>query len=161
MNAEDGNAFMDALCVDEDLWQRYEHFQEVVQQLNDLKYEPSQLSVEKVRTFVYEGRVTDGPVLEEPKASSKNLQSSFSTGRLLSVSVNLNAVVLMAVLLFVSVAVTGTFLKLKRGLPERNASTAFVLDSESHFRWDDSYLDAELDRLREKVQDLKTEDPRL
>lgn len=158
MNAKDGHEFMDALCIDEELWARYEHFQEIVEQLSDLKYEPSKLSVEKVRTYVYEGQIHDGPALDKiPQPKKPILKGALSTGRVLSVSLNLNAVVLMAVLLFVSVAVTGTFLKLKRGLPSQNQATptAFVHDAESHFRWDDSYLDVELDRIREKVQGLE------
>ncbi|MEM8890199.1 MAG: hypothetical protein AAGD28_19650 [Bacteroidota bacterium] len=153
MDAEDSKAFLDALCTDEELWQRYEHFQEVVEELSDLKYEPSKLSVEKVRSFVYNGEVPEGPVLEEVVAPAK--PASLSTGKLLSVSVNLNAVVLMAVLLFVSVAVTGTFLQLKRGLPERQAATALLQEDASHFQWDDSYLDDRIDRIREKVKGLK------
>ncbi|MEM6801756.1 MAG: hypothetical protein AAF696_10170 [Bacteroidota bacterium] len=154
MDAEGSHAFLDVLCVDEDLWKRYEHFQEIVEGLSDLKYEPSQLSVEKVRAYVYKGQVPDGPVLEEV-SPAKPKSSRFSSGRILSASVNINAVVLMAVLLFVSIAVTGTFLKLKRGLPEKNTPTAFLHDSKSHFQWDDSYLDASLDRIREKVRRLE------
>lgn len=163
MTSEESHAFLDALCIDEKLWERYEYFQGMVEQLSHLKYEPSQLSIEKIRSYVHEGEVPEGPVLKEVETSqSKALSSTLSTGKILSVSVNLNAVVLMAVLLFVSVAVTGTFLQLKRGLPGTQRPSTFVQkDTEPQLRWDDSYLDDKLDKIREKVQDLKTVEPTL
>ena len=158
MSQSDNEAFLDALCTDEQLWERYEYFQEVVEKVSEVSFEPSELSCEKILAFAHnhppEPVIT--PETSDP-AIPKTKPVSILSG-LLSVSVNLNAVIVMALLFFVSIAVTGTFLKLQRGAINNPDTASLVqqvdLDEEKIFKWEDSELDEELETIREGLEDI-------
>ena len=158
MSQTDNEAFLDALCTDEQLWERYEYFQEVVEKVSEVRFEPSELSCKKILAFAHSHHPE--PVTSNEASNPaipKTKQVSILSG-LLSVSVNLNAVIVMALLFFISIAVTGTFLKLQRGAINNPDTESLVhqinLDEEQIFKWDDSELDAELEIIREGLEDL-------
>ncbi|MEL6675514.1 MAG: hypothetical protein AAFR61_25125 [Bacteroidota bacterium] len=156
MDRPESDAFLDALMQDEELWERYEHFQQVVEGVSQVKEEPKAASVAKVMAFV---AATAGEPVAQPKQSWPD---RLKLGKnWLPISINLNAVVVMALLLFISIGVTGSFLKLKRAHIGKPSSESLVHQVESLdeplFEWDDSGLDQELDDIRARLEGLQSE----
>ena len=49
MKGAENDAFLEALCTDESLWERYELLQESVEMLSGVQYEPSEASLQQIR----------------------------------------------------------------------------------------------------------------
>lgn len=163
MNQSDSEAFLDTLCTDEQLWERYEYFQEVVEKVSELRFEPSEFTCNKILDVVRETNPNHPSYIEELKDIPTSTSGFFK--KWLPISLNLNAVIVMGLILFVSIAVTGTFLKLQRGAID-NPNTGSLVQKSTHepvelFQWDDSELDTELQDIRQGLENIQDQDESL
>lgn len=140
MEGDERESFMDHLCTDEELWERYEEFSDVVQRLAELRIEPSELSVEKVLAFAK----TYDPAVQ-PLAEASVRRFPFR--------IHLNTVLLLMGILMVSAAVFGV----------RKHDKAPVLQEQmvkseppaEMIRWDDSDLEAKLQDVRNGIEEIQ------
>lgn len=150
MTTADSERLMEALVRDESLWERYESFQQIAESLSDVRFEPSQKSVDAVLTYVAE---TPSVVLEEPEDPLGPWQKiKMASGT--SVVMGLNSLVLFGVGLFLLIAV-GTS-ALPWHTPQTEAAMASApVEPEGHLSWEDDNLEAELSRIQRGVERLR------
>ena len=157
MNPKESDAFLTELCTDESLWERYERLQHMNEQVVNAVLEPSPESVERVMTFVKESAHTQ---VKSPK-KRRNPIKKFLAGKI-PVAVSLNAVIVMALILFVSVAILGSAYELTRGAiikPGGSLVQQVEMEGDIQFDWDDSEIDAKLEMIRQGVETIQEEDP--
>lgn len=157
MDGPTSEEFLAAICADEELWSRYEHFQEVVEGISSLSYEPSEYSVQTVKAYV-KASAGVSEIQPEPAVAAPSTTSSYILGKI-PVTISLNAVIILAMILFVSVAIVGSAYKLSRGVIDNPNTGTLVHQVEVEeapvFEWDDSAIDEELEVIRQGVEDLK------
>lgn len=138
MDRAESEAFLSALCADEALWQRYEYFQEVVEQLGTLQEAPSDYAVEQIMAYVRRPAPPAQPPAWFPFA------------------LNLNALVVAAMVVFFSVAVLGFAYKLRRGdiaqPADKLVQQVQPAPVNSLYDWDDSDIREKLDRVRDGIE---------
>ncbi|MEO1448782.1 MAG: hypothetical protein AAFV07_04600 [Bacteroidota bacterium] len=160
MSAEESDAFLSVLATDEALWERYEQFQESLEQLSAAELAPSQQSVEKVMAFVAETSPAPSELealTQVEEETRKPAIHTFKAGPV-SLRVNLNAVIVMSLTLFVSVALFGSIYKLNRGQVLRPNTGPLVetkaSESDHWMQWDDSDLYEQLDEIKVGIDAL-------
>jgi hypothetical protein len=153
MNAAESDAFLQAVVLDESLWERFESLQKTTEQLEGLSYEPSEASLEKVRAVA---REVAAEMPATPPAKRKPLWAFVPK------DVPLKAVATVAFLLFMTVAITGSFYTLERSQLSVRESSSFTkdelvqeYDANPLFEWDDSALDRQLDEIRTRVEAIE------
>lgn len=154
MNAAESDAFLQAVVLDESLWERFESLQNTTEQLTGLSYEPSEASLEKVRAVARE--VAAEMPVNPPPAKRKPLWAFVPK------DVPLKAVATVAFLLFMTVAITGSFYTLERSQLSVRENASFTqeelvqeYDANPLFEWDDSALDRQLDEIRSRVEAIE------
>lgn len=156
MNPAECEAFLASLYTDESLWERYEALQETVGSLTGLQYEPSEQSLDKIRAVAKEEAAT--PLPAPPAAKRKPLWAYIPK------DLPLKAVASLAFLLFMTVAITGSFYTLGQrsqladnSRPQPNSQIFHQVDNDYDpmFQWDDSDLDRQLDELRDRVEEIE------
>lgn len=153
MSPTESDAFLSVLATDESLWERYEFFQESLESLQGAEMAPSQQSVENVLAYVAETSPAPSG-LEEltqvPQPISKTAVHTVGVGPL-SLKVNLNAVIVMSLTLFVSVALAGSIYKLNRGQVQKPNTgplvESVVPEMDHRMMWDDSDLHQQLNEI--------------
>lgn len=150
MTPADSEKLMDALVRDESLWERYESFQQTAESVSDVRFEPSQKSVDAVLTYVAE---TPSVVLEDPEETVGPWQRiKMASGK--SVVMGLNSLVLFGVGLFLLIAVGTSALPWHKTQNESAMASAPV-DTEIQLSWEDDNLEAELSRIQRGVERLR------
>ena len=151
MSLTESEMFLTTLCSDESLWERYEYFQKVVEQIGQLKYSPSDYSVNKVMNYVRE-TTPENPV-EKPSAKRRPLWKR------IPYDLPLKSVAAVALMLFMTVAITGSIYTVDRGgvIFPRNEGLVQQVDFEFNplYKWDDSELDVQLEEIRLQVANLE------
>jgi hypothetical protein len=155
MSSTESEAFLDALTHDENLWNRYEQFQDTGDRLQEISLEPSEASLQRIMAVVSEEKQADA----KSPASPKPLPY-------LSTALIVSTLLLM---LFVG--------RFGNGLDtQRNAELTQVLDSQAspglvhevrmdpgfqeNIGWNDQGLEVKLESIKRKAQSL-SDDPLL
>lgn len=160
MSPAESEAFVGALASDEELWERYEQFQDSLEQLPDAELAPSQQSVERVMAFVAETSPQPSGLEELTQVVAPAPTPAVRTLRAgtWSMQVNLNAVIVMSLTLFVSVALFGSIYKLNRGQVQRPNTGPLVEsvapEADPRMMWDDSDLHEQLDEIQHRIDAL-------
>ncbi|MEM7659310.1 MAG: hypothetical protein AAF399_24535, partial [Bacteroidota bacterium] len=101
MKQGESEQFLDAICADEDLWDRYEYFQTVVEEISDLSYEPSDYSCQTIMNYVKETATPVEGIKQVDSAPTPNHPATFWSN--LPVAIGANAIVAVALLLFFTI----------------------------------------------------------
>ena len=156
MNPKESDAFLTELCSDESLWERYENIQSMNEEIQSAVLEPSNESVNRVMAFVQES----APTQVKTPAKQKSPIKTFLAGKI-PVAVSLNAVIVIALILFVSVAILGSAYELTRGSiikPNGALVQQVEMEDDTQFDWDDSEIEEKLKMIRKGVETIQ-EDP--
>lgn len=160
MEPHESEVFLGELCSDESLWERYESLQEIAAKTKAFELEPSEAAVANVMAYVRD----TSPYFEQPGRFEKikDATRSYLVGKI-PVAISLNAVIIVAFIMFVTVAIMGSAYELTRGGIDNPNTGVLVqqvdedLDPEM-YRWDDSDIEEELKEIRQGVENLR-EDP--
>lgn len=157
MNPSESEAFLQALCTDEALWERYEALQQTSEQLSGLSYEPSEESLARIREVAREV-AAEMPAPPVP-AKRKSLWAYIPK------DLPLKAVATVAFLLFMGVAITGSFYTFdqRKQLADNHVAVPGALklvqqvdhEYDPMFQWDDSDLERQLDEIRDRVEEIQ------
>lgn len=153
MHPTESEAFLDAIVEDEALWERYEYFQGAAEMAASLRYEPSEAAVRRVITYAHD---TQPP---RPRPSALQKVQTFLNDKV-PLTLSLNGVMVMALILFVSVAILGSAFKLQRSLRQPPAGSLVQQVSpktDPLMRWDDSQLEDQLQYIRSSMEDIREE----
>ncbi len=161
MNQAESEALLTELVSDEELWQRYETLQGAIEDLTVVSYDPSEDSLTAIRDYVRRSR----PQEEEQTIPSLST-SSVSAKRLYlgGFSINLQALVGVALGVFLMLTVAGSAIKLSRekfanpntGKLVENQGTRSdaSLEGDSRFDWEMNDIDQNLEKIKEGLQTL-------
>ncbi|GAB4421477.1 MAG: hypothetical protein OHK0039_36310 [Bacteroidia bacterium] len=153
MSVEESEHFIEALCSDQELWDRYEHFQEDVEEIPPLRMEPSEEICQRILDYVREDQ-TEITTQHAPTAVVK----SFAWNGWFA-SINLNALVMATLAVFVTVAAMGFAYRLRRTIGD--PSTARVVHAApntvpaSMFDFEDDGTTEILQKVRQGIEDLQ------
>jgi hypothetical protein len=156
MNPKESDVFLTELCSDESLWERYEQFQTLNEKVANAVIEPSDEACEKVMAFVKE---TASLQKQIPQKTPNPIQS-FLAGKI-PVAISLNAIIVVALILFVSVAILGSAYELTRGTiirPNGALVQQVEMEDDLDYNWDDSEINEKLKMIRKGVETIQ-EDP--
>lgn len=159
MSRTEGEAFLTAICADEALWDRYEYFQDIVEQLPSVSYEPSEFSCQKVLDYVKETAVeTEGASIADQTPSPGPHRRPLLD--FLPVKINPNAVVALALGMFLMIGAMSIAYKLQRGAIDNpntiNTAQQFEpIEEAEDLEWDDSDIQEKLDQVRSGIENLK------
>lgn len=150
MSPQQSDAFLNALCSDEELWDRYEHFQNIVEKLATAKVEPSEASISRIKKYVADtAPQSEGAVSKSWKSTRTFLLKKFPA------TISLNAVVVAVAIFFTTAVMMSNFLNNPTGNLSPELAHPDAIQHEVMFQWDDSALDAELESIRTQMQDLQ------
>ncbi|MEM7367567.1 MAG: hypothetical protein AAF587_03130 [Bacteroidota bacterium] len=160
MSQAEGEQFLSAICADETLWDRYEYFQDMVEQIPSMSYEPSALSCQKVLEYVRDTAEESigASIADQTPTPGPHRKSLLD---FLPVKINPNAVVAVALGLFLMIGAMSIAYKLQRGAIDNpnTINTAQQLDpielEEEKLDWDDSDIQKKLDQVRNGIENLK------
>ncbi len=152
MSIRESEAFLDVLYSDEDLWEKFEYFQQTVDTLRPLDLEPSEESLEAVLSFVQDTQ----PTGQHPK----ELSASFPT---LSTPARSHQLVMMAVVLLItSLVISGSLLFVSRNqnsIEAKPLGQNVIEETQPAVQdWDGQELNLEIERIKEGIERLKTPD---
>ncbi len=160
MPSEESEAFLTALCSEEGLWERYEMFQEVVEQASGLRFEPSEESMQRIQDVV---KAT--PAL--PAHALANTDQAPVTHASRPAIVNNLVMAVMALLVGIGLAFVSpedsTDLSLSASVTNEVTVSSPLLTTPAAFTsdpvsgWDDSQLDHDLDLIRTRIDEMKTD----
>lgn len=143
MDHSESEAFLEALCIDESLWERFENFQSVKKEVAELSFEPSDVSIGNIMDFVKESNPT------EQKAPKGKSSSSFT---------GVNLLLTLTLIMAASFAIIGSFwqsndnyLSVSEQLIQNNSTIEDKLD------WEDEMLDQKIDKIKLNLQNLQDE----
>lgn len=156
MTEDESKLFLDALTEDENLWERYEYFQQTSDQVDSLSFDPSEASLSAIMN-----------VVETEGNSGKR---KFSIRRLTSSPYSMGLAVASFLTLFL-------FARLGSNIQQPSSQEATLeyealpiptlvhevrieSDSKLDFSWNDHELDQKLDKIKQKAQSL-SDDPLL
>jgi len=162
MNQAESEALLTELVSDEDLWQRYEALQEVVEDLAVVSYDPSEDSVAAIQDYVRRSRLEESveslPSLSPSSVSAKRL-------RLGEISVNLQALVGVALGIFLLLTVAGSAIKLSREkfanpntgklVENQKSRPENSLDNDPRYNWEMKDINQNLEKIKEGLQTLE------
>lgn len=159
MAPHENEVFLDALTKDEELWDRYEYFQEVGDQLEEVEFEPSAASVANVMAFVKADDTKPEPA-KKPWLKAQLIPSSVTMG------------VVMACLMFAFFVNKGTLgnspaetLEATTSMKEGPTLVHEVIMDERYedtpaFNWEDEGIENQLQSIKQKTQTI-SQDPLL
>jgi hypothetical protein len=161
MDQAESEALLTQLVGDEDLWQRYETLQEAVESASTLSYDPSSTSVASIQDYVRATRPhaeEAAPAFSQSSVDSKQLQLG-------GISINLQALVGVALGIFLMLTIAGSAIKLSRE-KFANPNTGKLVESEApapvaptevdpRFEWDMKEIDRDLEKIKEGLQTLE------
>ncbi len=156
MGPSESEAFLDMICDDEALWERYEYFQEVVEKTSRLQYQPAEYSCDQIMAFVKETR-PEGAVantLTTPDKRKKALVTYLMGA--IPVTLSLNAFLILVVVLFASVTITGSVYQLSLNQTEQiDKPLVHQTLEEDIYDWDDHATEHELNSLRDDIESIR------
>lgn len=144
MEQAESERFLDALCSDEDLWERYEYFQEVVEKISGLSYEPSDYSCQQVMAYV---------ALTKPQEEEPSQKGVYLSG-LRAPRMNTNAILMLVLALFGSITIIGSIYQMQQAQQENQHSQA-TPTQEQRFQWEDPELNSKMDDLKHEIEQMK------
>jgi hypothetical protein len=164
MNQEESETFLTALVSDEELWHRYEILEGTIDRLSEVSFEPSDDSVAAVQAFVRASnpeQPLNGPML----ASENHAINPNKTLSLGKVSINLQAVVGVALGIFLMISVAGSAYKVSRE-KFANPNTGKLVENQyvapepaatdaPKFDWEMKEIDQELEKVKEGLEILQ------
>lgn len=160
MPSEESEVFLTALCSEEGLWERYEMFQEVVEQASGLRFEPSEESLQRIQDVVKATPAYTPHAL----ADSDRSPSTHATRQ----TITNNLVMAMMALLF---GIGLAFISPNPAVEEPTLSASVITDvpptspvvstpatlkSDPVYGWDDSQIDDDIDLIRNRIQEMKS-----
>ncbi|RMG30743.1 MAG: hypothetical protein D6730_02135 [Bacteroidetes bacterium] len=143
MEQGESERFLDALCSDEDLWERYEYFQEIVEKTAGLSYEPSEYSCQQIMAYV----AVTSPQPEDVRGGAPYLAGL--KGRKLST----NAILMFVLALFGSITIIGSVYQMHKIQQESQHTEANF--QEVDLRWDAPELDTRIHDAQNAVNEIK------
>lgn len=150
MDKDESDAFLSALCSDESLWERYEHFQEVVEKSSGLEYEPSDEACQNVMAYV-EATGPNVPLDPERTPYLLGLTSS---------KISLNAVLMFVLALFGSITIIGSVYQMQKfeeGRKQTSNSSFKEQQTVEPINWDEANLDWENSDLENRIKGVEME----
>ncbi|MDP5172775.1 MAG: hypothetical protein NWR72_21230 [Bacteroidia bacterium] len=151
MPPADSDLLMDALVKDEELFERYESFQQAAEQLSEVSYQPSAKSVEAVMSYVRESAHILAEYPEETPSAWQRVK--MASGK--SLVVGLNSLVLFGVGIFLLVAVGTSALPWHKPQTHETNIASAPVSTDVDLSWDDTGLEAELTRIQRGVERLR------
>lgn len=156
MSEDESKLFLDALTEDENLWERYEHFQQTTDQVNSLSFEPSEASLSTIMDVVVSEGTSSGKKFSLRKLSS----SPYIMG--------LAAASFLTLFLFARLGTniqhaTSQEVSLEfetMPVPTLVHEVRIESDKKSDISWNAQDLDQKLDQIKQKAQSL-SDDPLL
>ncbi|WNJ17721.1 hypothetical protein [Pontibacter sp. G13] len=154
MKPAECDRFMQELCTNEELWERFETFQEMAEKIPTFELEPSQASTDRIMDFVNQPRQRLDPMAQMPDAST-----SFNSliGKFLN-QINLNLIVAASLILFITAGMMSSIYQIhidgSQSAFQQGSGLNYPVESSFHLQWDDSYLDAELERVQQNLEQL-------
>ncbi|MDX1906157.1 MAG: hypothetical protein SF053_03925 [Bacteroidia bacterium] len=145
MEPAEHDAFVEALCTDEQLWQRYELLQETVAALGQVQYEPSEVSLQAIRTYVRHS----APDQTGPIQAVKTRSGFFR--------MHLNSIMLLTTSLLLMVAVWSWYLPEPAFPATVSAPAAALPDAQNPYAWEDPDLEATIQYVQKQVTVLKNQ----
>lgn len=157
MSEDESKLFLDALTQDENLWERYEHFQQTTDQVSFLSFEPSEASLSAIMDVVEQ----EGTGKSKKKFSLRRLSTS-------PYSMGLVAASFLTLFLFARLGTNIQSASSQEVTLEYEALPAPTLvhevrmetEEKSDFSWNAQDLDQKLDQIKQKAQSL-SDDPLL
>ncbi len=157
MTKAEADALLAAMVKDESLWARFEGLQETTELVKTVEMEPSEESLEAVRSYVRSSKAEFVKKARELAIQKFKLKA----GRF---SVNLNAVMALSLGVFITLGVIGSAYKLTRsqfvspdqgsmvqGFEQGEVAPAEVYD------WETPELNQQLRQLREDIESFREE----
>lgn len=143
MNPSESELLMEALYRDEDLWKRYESFQNILQDIKKVSFEPSEGSVLRVRKFVAETR--DEQV--KPDDSESLNISSFSFG--------IHAMLVTVATLFAVVTILTTYFV--HTIPSADSPMPLMVEwkEDPLLKWEPESIDQQIEEIRSELEEIK------
>ncbi len=156
MAPSESEAFLDVLCEDETLWERYEYFQEVVQKTAGLNYLPSEHSCQQILAYVKE---TSMEVEFAGAGSVSDSGKSFKTYLMGAIpfTLSLNAFLILVVVMFASITITGSVYQMSLSQQERTDKPLVhkTHEGEDLYQWEDPSTELEINRIREELETIR------
>ncbi len=148
----ESDRMMDALVKDEELWQRYESFQQVAEQMPEVALQPSEASLEAVMAHV-----RSSSLLVEEEAP---LQAAWQRVRMVSgksIVVGLNSLVLLGVGIFFFIAVGSSALPWRQAIeiPQESVQASAAPVQEADLSWDTGHLEEEVVKLKRGMEQIR------
>lgn len=156
MGPSESEAFLDVLCDDEALWERYEHFQEIVKQTSSLEYLPSDHSCQQILAYVKETSIEAELAGAKPATATEKSLKTYMMGAI-PFTLSLNAVLILAVVLFASVTITGSVFQMsmnQQTLPDKPLVHQ-TLEDENLYDWDDTATKREINSISDGLESLR------
>ena len=149
MSIRESESFLDALYSDENLWQKFEGYQHVVDKLVPLDLEPSENTLNSILSFVEE---------TQPSFDGKEAASAFPT---LTNPRRPHQLVLMAVVICItSLVISGSlYFVSQKGISEdQQALTQKLIEEElsSEHKWEDTELEQQIEDIKKLIHELKS-----
>lgn len=148
----ESDRLMDALVKDEELWQRYESFQQVAEQMPEVALQPSEASVEAVMAHV---RSSSLLVEEEPPLQAAWQRVRMASGK--SIVIGLNSLVLLGVGIFFFIAVGSSALPWRQAveIPQQTAQASVAPVQEGALSWETDQLEEEVVKLKRGMEQIR------
>ncbi|MDX2285040.1 MAG: hypothetical protein NW241_12820 [Bacteroidia bacterium] len=156
MDAEESRRFLEAVCTDEELWERYESFQTIVEQIGALHYDPSERTV--ARILHYASTVRPEPVPETGLDMPELRTPPARPARPMKFRFSLNVLAVAASAMLVMAAAWHRAPAFMAAHQPVQGIAAPAPAAESALIWDDSALDLQLDEIRDGIESLKSRD---
>lgn len=150
MSEDESKLFLDTLTQDENLWERYEYFQQTSDQVDSLSFEPSDTSLSAIMNIV------------ESESTSKKKKFSIRRLSLSPYTMGLAAASFLTLFFFARLGnniqhATSQEVALEyEAMPVPTLVHEVRIESENKtdFSWNDQDIDQKLDQIKQKAQSL-------
>lgn len=144
MSREESEVFLDALARDEALWQRFETFQSVNDQLQTLRLEPGTAQV---------GRIMDVVRAENPAPEAVKIGGGFSPAKTMGLVMGFMFLMLIGLGLF-----QDKFMPAGRSLSGTFRTNMPAAPADAANDWDDEDIEARIQSIRVRTRALRSEE---
>lgn len=157
MGPSESEAFLDVLCDDEALWERYEHFQGIVAETAGLSYLPSDYSCEQILEYVKETSIEADAAVGLAAVSGRDRSIKTYLMGAIPVTLSLNAFLILAVVLFASVTITGSVYQLSMNQTDHPTKPLVhqTVEDENLYDWEDTATEMEINSIRDELESLR------
>ena len=156
MSPSESEAFLDVLCEDEALWERYEYFQEIVQKTSGLSYLPSEHSCQQILAYVKESSMeTELAGASQAPTMGKSMRTYLMGA--IPFTLSLNAFLILVVVMFASITITGSVyqMSLSQQVPSDKPLVHKTQEGEDLYQWEDPSTELEINRIREELETIR------